>query len=388
MKIPVYLFNKPSNLSMVASALSFAAWAFPNFGVLRKGFDRAAALDPVAILVLASWWALIFVCFRIGEFFGTPAVTRASRPRLSISLDADLPYYTFTIIAAVGVLAASAKILGSLSLEGAVSLVTSGQANELKEAILDDYQVGLLSLRYVAVYPAVIAMYRLVTRRRMSFSIVLNLLLLLLVTLITGRLSLVAAITTTFLVLNYNVQYRKVRVSRMLLVVASLFSILSVFNYTRNLGFYEERGLGFWSSGFAEIITYLGSSSQVALGTAARTSDLVLDKPEHYRELVDVEIQANAVSAFVMLHESMGYLCWLYIALVCTVSGFVFSRLVAMGATLYLLPCGSILYASAELWRLNLFGQGIFIVLMIVGIGVPLFCSLVALPGTPERLAA
>jgi hypothetical protein len=373
---------------MMAATLSFGAWAFPSFGVLRKGFDKAAVLDPVAILILASWWALIFVCFRVGEFFGTPARTRASQPRAAISLDADIPYCIFTIIAAVGVLAACAKVLGSLSLVGAVSFVTTGQANELKDAILDDYQVGLLSLRYAAVYPAVIAMYRLVTKRRLSFSIVVNVLLLLLVTLITGRLWLVAAVMTIFLLLNYNVQYRKVRVSRMVLVVVSLFSILSVFNYTRNLGFYEERGLGFWSSSFAEIITYLGCSSQVALGTAARTSDLVSGKPEHYRELVDVEIQANAVSAFVMLHESMGYLCWLYMAVVCAAFGFVFSRLVAMGATLYLLPCGSILYASAELWRLNLFGQGIFIVLMVVGIGVPWVCSLMALPATPESLAA
>ena len=80
MKIPVYLFTRPSNVAMFGAVLSFGAWAFPSFGVLRKGFEKPAALDPVAILILAAWYAFIFVCFRIGEFFGTP---RDSRPAAS-----------------------------------------------------------------------------------------------------------------------------------------------------------------------------------------------------------------------------------------------------------------------------------------------------------------
>lgn len=388
MKIPVYLFTKPSNLSMVAAALSLAAWAFPSFGVLRKGFDRAADLDPVAILILAAWYAVIFLSFWMGQFLGTLG-DRKSSPSLSVaSLDADLPYYTFTIIAAIGVLAAAAKILGSLSAEGVIGFVLSGQANAMKEAMYEDYKIGLLSLRYVAVYPAAIALYRLATRRRLSISIVINLLLLLVGVLISARLLLIATLVTAFLLLNYNIRYRRVRLSRMLGVGALLFSLLAVFNYSRNYGFYEERGLSFWGSGFSEIVAYLGCSTQVALGTAARTADLVAGKEEHFRELVDVEEQMNAVSAFVMLHQSMGYVCWLYIAVACGTAGFVFSHLVAKGATMYLLPCGTILYASSELWRLNLFGQGIFVTLMVIGIGVPLLLSLVASPVARKQVAA
>ena len=71
MKIPVYLLTRPSNIVIFAATLSIGAWAFPSFGVLRKGFEKAATLDPVSILVLAAWYVLIFVCFRVGEFFGT-----------------------------------------------------------------------------------------------------------------------------------------------------------------------------------------------------------------------------------------------------------------------------------------------------------------------------
>jgi hypothetical protein len=388
MKIPVYLFNKPSNLSMVAAALSFAAWAFPGFGVLRKGFDRAAELDPVSILVLSSWYAVIFLSFRIGQFFGTPPNGKPSPSSAVVSLEADLPYYAFTVIAAVGVLAAAVKILGSLSLEGVIAFVWSGQANAMKEAMYADYSIGLLSLRYISVYPAAIALYRLATRRRFSFSIVINLLLLLIGVLMSARLLLVATVVTAFLLLNFNTRYRRVRLSRVLMVAGLLFSVLAVFNYSRNYGFYEERESSFWGSGLSEIVTYLGSSTQVALGTASRTSDLVSGNEEHFRDLVDVEERMNAVSAFTMLHQSLGYFCWLYIAVACGIAGSVFSLLVAKGATMYLLPCGAILYASSELWRLNLFGQGIFATWMVVGLAVPFLLSLVAAPVRPKQAAA
>ena len=304
--------------------------------------------------------------------FGTPPNDEQETASSSVtSLDANLPYYLFTIIAAVGILAAAAKIFGSLSLTGAVGFVMSGQANELKESLYGEYHVGLLSLRYVVVYPAAIALYRLAARRRLSLSIVVNLLLLLVGVSISSRLTLMATVVTALLLLNYDVSYRTVRISRILTIAALLFSLLSALNYSRNYGFYEERGQSFWSSGFAEIITYLGGTFQVALGTAARTADLVSGREESYRELVDTEEQLNRPSAFVALHQQMGYLCWLYMAVICGAFGFIFARFVAKGKTMYLLPCGAILYASAELWRVNLFGEGIFIVLMVVGIGVP-----------------
>ncbi len=102
-----------------------------------------------------------------------------------------------------------------------------------------------MSLRYITVYPAAIALYRLATRRRLSLSIAVNLLLLLVGVLISARLLLIATLVTTLLLLNYNVRYRTVRLSRVLMMGVLLFSVLAVFNYSRNLGFYEERGLGF-----------------------------------------------------------------------------------------------------------------------------------------------
>ena len=51
--------------------------------------------------------------------------------------------------------------------------------------------------------------------------------------------------------------------------------------------------------------------------------------------------------------------------------GFLFETLASFGKTIFLLPAGAIVYASAELWRLDLFRQGIFVVWMVFGIGFP-----------------
>jgi len=88
-------------------------------------------------------------------------------------------------------------------------------------------------------------------------------------------------------------------------------------------------------------------------------------------EGADEEIVRNTNSAFVHLHEQMGYFSWAYMAGMCLFMGFLFEFLASLGKTIFLLPCGAILYASAELWRLDLFHQGIFIVWMVVGIGLP-----------------
>ena len=53
--------------------------------------------------------------------------------------------------------------------------------------------------------------------------------------------------------------------------------------------------------------------------------------------------------------------------------GFLFQFLLSFGKTILLLPAGAILYASAELWRLDLFHQGIFIVWIVIGLGLPFF---------------
>jgi hypothetical protein len=156
-------------------------------------------------------------------------------------------------------------------------------------------------------------------------------------------------------------------------LATALFLILAVANFARNKNYYESNRLSFVQAGISEIIAYLGSPFQVAIGSAGVTDQLVAGGDQTYRDYVDEEVNLNTNSAFVHLHEQIGYVSWVYIAAICMFMGLVFEALVSLGKTIFLLPCGAILYGSAELWRLDLFRQGIFIVWFVIGIGLPVF---------------
>ncbi|HZD48896.1 MAG TPA: hypothetical protein VE178_09125, partial [Silvibacterium sp.] len=151
----------------------------------------------------------------------------------------------------------------------------------------------------------------------------------------------------------------------------------------------ESRNLSFTEAGISEIVTYLGSPFHVSIGAAQRLDELTVRGPESYRQFIDIEPTLTTNSAFVQLHEKIGYLCWPYIVVACFLMGFAFSWLASFGRTCLLLPCGAILYGSAELWRLDLFHEGIFIIWFVCGIAIPgaflLFGKRRRLPAHPTR---
>jgi hypothetical protein len=175
------------------------------------------------------------------------------------------------------------------------------------------------------------------------------------------------------LILTFGKSTIRISITKTIALATSLFLILGVANFARNKDYYERNGLTFVEAGVSEIIAYLGSPFQVAVGSAAVTEQLAAGGVETYRNYVDEEVNLNTNSAFVHLHEQIGYASWVYISGICLFMGFVFEALRSLGRTIFLLPCGAILYGSAELWRLDLFRQGIFIVWFVIGIGLPAF---------------
>jgi hypothetical protein len=147
--------------------------------------------------------------------------------------------------------------------------------------------------------------------------------------------------------------------------------ILAALNSSRNSNYYEKDGLYFWGAGLSSIITYMGSPFQVAVAAAQNLVAITVDGPEGYRRYADIDITLNSNSAFVQLHEDMGFAAWVFLAFGLTVAGVLFGFFRGLGKTAFLLPCAGLLYAAAEFWRLDLFRQGIFIVWMIFGISIP-----------------
>ncbi len=260
-----------------------------------------------------------------------------------------------------------------LSLQQAVVFIALGQANSLKEALYEDYSVGLVSLRYLVIYSASIALYRIIRWRSFTPLNILNVLMLAITAVLSSRLIFISTLLTVAFVLGFGKSSIRISIPKLIIFVTVLFLILSVLNFSRNADYYERNKLSFGLAGVSEILAYLGSPFQAAIGSAPVTDQLVAGGDETYRNYVDEEINLNTNSAFIHLHEQIGYASWAYIALICLFMGFVFEVLLSLGKTIFLLPCGAILYGSAELWRLDLFHQGIFIVWFVMGIGLPVF---------------
>jgi hypothetical protein len=373
--LPPRVILKPSVVSMAAMFASLAAWLFPSFGVLRKGFDYPSRVDFSSCVVLACWYLLIFMSFTVGEKVGRLIVLRRSalRERL-FYLDSNLLYYILSFLSAIGIATTLIKIFQSLSLQQAIVFVALGQANSLKEALYEDYSIGLVSLRYLVLYSASIALYRIIRWRSFRPLNIFNVLMLGITALLLGsRLIFIATLLTVVFLLSFGKKSIRFSIPKLTIFATLLFLILSALNFSRNANYYERNKLSFGLAGVSEILAYLGSPFQVAIGSAPVVDQLVAGGDQTYRNYVDEEINLNTNSAFVHLHEQMGYVSWAYIAAICLFMGFVFEILASLGKTIFLLPCGIILYGSAELWRLDLFHQGIFIVWFVMGIGLPVF---------------
>lgn len=370
--LPVKNVFTPSSISMTAVTASFLAWSFPSFGVLRKGFVHPERLDMTSATMLLCWYGMIFVCFIIGQTIGSLAFRKELRPgdRL-FSLDSNLFYAIFTAFAVLGIGSTVVRIFTVLPLQQALLFISLGQANELKDTLYQDYSIGLVSLRYLVLYPASIALYRIIRHKRYSLFNLFNVALLAVGTFLSSRLILMATILVTAFLLTYGRRIVTIRIFKVSLIAGVLFLILALLNMSRNAGYYERNNMSFAVAGLSEILAYVGSPTQVAIGSAKVYDVLAAGLGDDYRDYTDIEINLNTNSAFTLLLQQMGYWEWPYFAGVCLVMGFIFSALASLGKTIFLLPCGAILYASAEIWRLDLFQQGTFIVWFAIGTGVP-----------------
>jgi hypothetical protein len=370
LKLPFKTLAKPSSISMLAVFFSFLAWEIPSFDILRKGYDIQQQFDVVSVVTLTLWYGLVFCAFFGGQKLGKVAVSSLQIKTSYPLLDSDAVYWWFTVLAAIGTSIMFLTIVRSLSLPMLIFYLTAGQANMLSIALHENYSFGFVSLRYLVVYSAAIAFYRMVRSRSISVLGVLNIVMLALNS--TARLIIISTLLIAMFLLASEKRVVRINIAKASILGGVVFSILSVVNFSRNYGFYESHGFSFWGAGVSEIVAYLDTPFQASVGSAKALDDVVAGGGETYRRYSGVEESFNTNSAFVLLHEQIGYFAWPYIGLMCAFMGFVFSLMRTLGRTGFLLPCGGILYASSELWRLDMFQQGIFIVWFSCGIGVPL----------------
>src|SRR5580704_902588 len=371
--LPIKSIFTPSSMSMVAVTASFIAWEFPTFGVILKGFTRKEALDMTSAVMLVSWYSMIFACFFVGQKLGGSFVCRKDRSDDPfLSLDSNAVYYGFTLISTLGIVSTLWAIFSKLSFQQALIFISLGQTNMLKESLYEEYHIGLVSLRYVVIYPASIALHHIIRQKRYSAVNLFNVFMLGVSTFLSMRLILVATLMVTGFLVTYGRTRIQISIAKAALFCSLIFLILSALNISRNAGYYERNQLSFGLAGASEISTYVGSPFQTAVG-AAKVADKLHGSGggDEYRDWVDIAPALNTNSAFTLLMQQMGVWSWPYLALVCLVMGFLFGAMSSLGKTIFLLPCGAIIYGAAELWRLDLFQTGTFVVWSVIGIGLP-----------------
>lgn len=359
-------------MAMLGALASAMVWSLPLTGELRTGYERSTRPSALGILLVVEWYALIFVSMRLGELIAKRSRLLDFGQRFNVPLESLALLRTFTLLSSVGLLLTYSKILGAISMGDAFLFLASGIGNELKENLYEQYSAGFVSLRYLVMYSVTLSAYRYSRTRRLDLLLVVNVLLLALSAVISSRLIFVSTVLVVFFILNHHKRFLSIRFIQLVAWTFVIFAVLAVLNYSRNSNYYAADGFEFWGAGLSSIVTYVGSPFQVLLSVASNPEGVVGQPIEAYRNFTDISVTLNSNSAFVALHESIGFWAWPYITSVAFVVGFAFSKCYKAGRSALLLPCGAILYACAELWRLDLFTQGIFVVWLSVGITLPL----------------
>ena len=366
----------PPGAVIVPLLLSFVAWSVPAFGVLRKGFDHPQPLFSQGGMLVCVWYGIIILCALFGERLGRALAPAGRQAQAYVGLN---DVFTYRLLSVIGALGAGYSIYYAGSKMGAeeiTNLISNGQANKLKKALYDNYSIGLPSLRYVVILSGGLAIYRLITGLSRGLWEIANLAALLGTTLLSSRLSLVAAVFSAGVLFVTNNPPARIPWTKILLGGAALFALLSFFNMTRNKGFYEKSDSGgFLVSGLSEIIAYLGAPFQGSLaagnyfGSISRGMDAI--------RYTDISTDLSTNSAFLELLDNeildnVGAWCFLLVALTSFGAALIIGLLRHQMNTHFGLISCVLLYCYAELWRIFLFAKGIVFTLLAVAFGVPL----------------
>jgi len=365
----------PSGIVILTTILSFLAWSFPGFeGQVRKGFVTPYPVGSWGLFLCVLWLAVMIFGAFAGFLTGSRLRLQTGLLNRRVSLDAFRPYLLISLIAYVGIVYVFIQLIGALGISGIVGAVGGGQANTLKDTLYDSYSVGVVSLRYLAIPAAALALYHL-TRRRYIFISVVNIIALALVAVISSRLSLIFTVFTAVPLFVFKSKLR-IRPRTVFLAVLILFHLLAALNYSRNISFYRTIGIdNFYAAGFSEIVTYLGSPFQGFLATGELGDRLQGTSDIDASNATGISFELSTNSAFLELTRGVGVLQAFLVLALCTLLGsFIMGVALKNKDNLLFLLFGSIGYCFAELWRIYLFGQGIVSTIVVMLLLVTLWC--------------
>jgi hypothetical protein len=389
---------RPHTLLLVGAGLSFLAWQIPWGSAIPgslRGFVHAEPWTVDGALFLLGWYAFFFVValggFRLGQRI--PVLHRAERVPWE-------SYYVFLgIVGLVGTAYSYAYVLAK-SPHALSEAFLHHQFNAVRYVL--PYSAGVPTLRYASCLAGAIAIFEL---GRLHFRLihVVNVLLLLLVSAIASRASLIiAAIVVVGLAARHldtvRVRARMV-VGVLLLGVVALFLVLSLLNYSRNADFYRGYGVDDpLVMNVDEMVRYVGIPFQAAMAvsnhaskwpaapTSAAPGIRVFLLPTYvsknvpasvargetrYEKIVAIPVSQTTNSVLAMSYGVFGALAFAVLGFAVLVVGVVAGA--ASRYRSYLFIAGFVAaYCLAEWWRTYVLNQGIvqFLVLVLLFWGV------------------
>jgi hypothetical protein len=182
-------FLRPHNLIAMTVLLSLMAWLYPDVPGLRRGFNDREIVSVNAVLILILWYAFLILVSFLGFHVGRLIPPRyRDREADRAPLNSDLPYLAFTTVAVFGILYTLAALSAKGVLIAYLANIGNSSENMLKEALSENYSIGPMSLRYVAVISGAIALYRIMRFAKVSFLDGVNIFAVVVVSFLSGRM--------------------------------------------------------------------------------------------------------------------------------------------------------------------------------------------------------
>ncbi|MFP4089132.1 MAG: hypothetical protein ACLFT3_02410, partial [Cyclobacteriaceae bacterium] len=290
------------------------------------------------------------------------------------NINRDHIYYLYSLVGLFGLLYTIYVTFQVLGFSGFIYSIVTFSTNRISEAIYYDYSVGIFSLRYVTIITFGWALYRVIILKRIRIIDLLNIILFLFYIAFFGRrLQLVCSVLIFLSLANrYGALLKKLKLSRIIILIAAGFIMISVATLLRNYGSYADMG---YSNPFAAVITniisYLAAPFQVSL--AIGNNILEAFGGLNYRYYTDVDRTLTANSAYADLAVLDGVNAIFKMLFWSIFFGFLAGWFYKNKENYTYTAYPVILYAFAELWRIDLFSKGIFFTLLAISAGIPIF---------------
>ncbi len=374
------MFALPHVGILAGASLSAVAWMLPPISSAGKGFVASTPTSTDLFRTIGAY-LLIATISGIGYLFGITLSRKL--PELKEGRASDLrqtDVWTASIVLSlIGVMIANIIVIRAMGFSGCFHSIITFNANALKFTLYEDYNAGLLSLRYLSIAAAAVAIFRYLAFREFSFRTILSFALLMFVAIVSSRLSLIWAVVigvVTYLLYPADRPKRNISRSEFFSGAGIVIVLLGALTISRTYGFYQTRGAD-------SVVAAVGSEFQRYLAAPFQGSIESVNNARQRSRLsekagIDASLSTN--SAFVDFAILIGRWNIIGLSLTLLCSGCMCGILRRYSGTYLILAFGVLQGCHLEIWRISMFHRGVTLTLLAFTLTMPLILNWIRFP--------